>query len=110
MKPQLDREIRTKQFIKIAEELKEWLEERELKLGYTDTYLGQLALLIQDKITQAQATTKQELVQEIEKMDVKENQPSYWIEIFKPSQLGIALDGLESFKRKVLEVLQKEKE
>lgn len=57
-----------KRFVKTAEELAKWLEERELKLGYTDTYLGQLAILINEKedlaITNTLSKVRTELLED----------------------------------------------
>ncbi len=45
-------EKKTLEFYDLAVELKKWFEERDLQLGYTDTYYGQLAILIQNKLSQ----------------------------------------------------------
>ena len=45
----------------MAMELKKWLEERELSLGYTDNYTGHLASWIQEKITQREESVRMEV-------------------------------------------------
>ena len=54
------------EFMRLATEMKKWFEERDLKLGYTDTYYGNLALLIQEEINKAIADFKSNLLARLE--------------------------------------------
>lgn len=55
-------------FVSLVQSLKQWFEEREISIGYTDTYLGHLALLIQRKEQDARQKEREHLIQAIDEL------------------------------------------
>lgn len=48
------------EWMAMAMEVKSWLEERDIQLGYTDTHLGHLASFILDKVASGRAQGEKE--------------------------------------------------
>ena len=77
-------EKKTMEFYNLAVELKKWFEERDIRLGLTDTYYGQLAILIQKKLEQAYQKGREDKYKELSDERLKlEARASCAIEGFK---------------------------
>ena len=51
---------KTEEFIKLCHEMKKFFEDRDIQIGFEDTYYGHLAVLIQEKISKAKEEARAE--------------------------------------------------